>query len=224
MDIKKQNTNKLNLRTLLNIVLYSACILCVSFASCTPESKKSNKTMKVQPQQENTGQISESVHSKDFDAKQIGRPNAKLTNQVEKQELMQLATFPEPKKTRNNSEPSEYIRTRKTIISVASGEQINLPGEIAARRAIITTTEEKSSESAVSLPVLDNPGMTDELICVNFDQVDIRFVLKTVGDITGINFVVDDGVSGTVTMMSPTKIRLSEVYTVFGLCSRPLAI
>jgi len=169
--------------------------------------------MKVHPQQENAGQISESFHSKDVDAKQIERPNAKLTNQAEKQELMQLATFPEPKKTRSNSSPSEYTRTRKTIIPVASREQINLPGEIAARRAI-TTTREASSESAVSLPVLDNPGMTDELICVNFDQVDIRFVLKTVGDITVINFVVDDGVSGTVTMMSPTKIRLSEVYTV----------
>ena len=70
------------------------------------------------------------------------------------------------------------------------------------------------SETDVKPPVLDKPGMADELICVNFDQVDIRMVLKTVGDITGINFVLDDSVHGNVTVMFPTKIRLAEVYKV----------
>ena len=74
--------------------------------------------------------------------------------------------------------------------------------------------ERPSSETAVSLPVLDKPGMTDELIYINFDQVDIRVMLKTIGDITGINFVVDDTIKGTVTVMSPTKIRLGEIYQV----------
>jgi general secretion pathway protein D len=64
------------------------------------------------------------------------------------------------------------------------------------------------------MPILEEPGMADELISVNFEQVDIRTVLKTIGDITGINFVVDDSVSGTVTMMSPTKIRLEDLYEV----------
>jgi len=66
----------------------------------------------------------------------------------------------------------------------------------------------------VNMPVLDKPGMADELISVNFEQVDIRTVLKTIGDITGINFVVDDNVRGTVTLMSPTKIRLGDLYEV----------
>lgn len=57
-------------------------------------------------------------------------------------------------------------------------------------------------------------GNPDELISVNFDQVDIRIMLKTIGDITGINFVVDDSVKGTVTVMSPTKIRLGDLYKV----------
>jgi len=69
-----------------------------------------------------------------------------------------------------------------------------------------------SAGTAVGLPKLTNPKMADELISVNFDQVDIRVVLKTIGDITGINFIVDDSVRGTVTVMSPTKIRLGDVY------------
>lgn len=74
--------------------------------------------------------------------------------------------------------------------------------------------EQPVSDSAVNLPVLAKPGMADELIYVNFDQVDIRVMLKTIGDITGINFVVDDSIRGTVTVMSPTKIRLGEIYEV----------
>ena len=193
-----------------NSFLCFICIFCVSFASCTPESK----TTKIRPQEDNAVQKTEEFQAKEFDAKQIERQKTAVTNQAEKKELMQLVTLPKPKKTINISGPSEYTRTRKTIIPVASREQINLPGEIAARRAITTTTEDASSESAVSLPVLDKPGMSDELICVNFDEVDIRMVLKTVGDITGINFVVDDNVRGKVTVMFPTKIRLSEVYKV----------
>jgi len=78
----------------------------------------------------------------------------------------------------------------------------------------ITAAEQPSPEIAVNLPVLDKPGMADELISVNFNDVDIRIMLKTIGDITGINFIVDDSVRGTVTVMSPTKIRLGELYRV----------
>ena len=74
--------------------------------------------------------------------------------------------------------------------------------------------EQPVSDGAVNLPALAEAGMADELIYVNFDQVDIRVMLKTVGDITGINFVVDDSIRGTVTVMSPTKIRLGEIYEV----------
>ncbi len=72
----------------------------------------------------------------------------------------------------------------------------------------------RQQDAGVNLPALTNPGMADELVSVNFDQVDIRIMLKTIGDITGVNFIVDDSVRGTVTVMSPTKIRLGEIYKV----------
>ena len=210
MELKNLNTNKRNLQTLLNSVLYFVCILCISFASCTPESK----TMKVYPQQEPAAQLTESMHPKNLGVKQIEQPNKMLTNPTGKKELTQVITLPKPETTKNNIKPREYTTTRKTIIPVASKEQVDLPEEIAARRESTTTADQPSSETVVDLPILDKPGMVDELISVNFDQVDIRIVLKTVGDITGINFVVDDSVHGTVTVMFPTKIRLSNVYKV----------
>ena len=52
-----------------------------------------------------------------------------------------------------------------------------------------------------------------EAITVNFDQADIRFVIKTVSEITGINFIVDDTIAGNVTVLSPTQIRVADLYT-----------
>jgi len=76
----------------------------------------------------------------------------------------------------------------------------------------LAAVSNSAASTGVDFPKLTNPKMADELISVNFDQVDIRVVLKTIGDITGINFIVDENVRGTVTVMSPTKIRLGDVY------------
>ena len=71
-----------------------------------------------------------------------------------------------------------------------------------------------ASVQKVKAPLLQ-PGATidpNELIAVNFDNVDVRAVLKTIGEITGINFIPHDSVTGTVTVMSPTPIPLREIY------------
>jgi len=64
----------------------------------------------------------------------------------------------------------------------------------------------------VHLPALDKPGVADKLISVDFNQVDIRIVLKTISEVTGVNFLVDDKITGTVTLISPTRVRLADVY------------
>ncbi len=46
----------------------------------------------------------------------------------------------------------------------------------------------------------------------NFDQVDVRFLVKLVGDITGRRFVVDRAVEGKVTVVTPAQIPADEVY------------
>ncbi|HOW97504.1 MAG TPA: type II secretion system secretin GspD [Kiritimatiellia bacterium] len=49
----------------------------------------------------------------------------------------------------------------------------------------------------------------------SFDQVDVRLLVKLVGDLTGRRFVVDKGVAGTVTVISPAPVPSSEVYPLF---------
>ncbi len=53
------------------------------------------------------------------------------------------------------------------------------------------------------------------MVSMDFENVDIRVVIKYISDLTGKNFIIDQNVRGPVTVISPTKIPLDEVYRVF---------
>jgi len=52
-------------------------------------------------------------------------------------------------------------------------------------------------------------------VTIDFDNVDIVLFVKFISELTGKNFVVDKGVKGKVTIISPTKISVQEAYKVF---------
>lgn len=65
------------------------------------------------------------------------------------------------------------------------------------------------------------PGRTQEqpsaegFVNFSFDQVEIRLLVKLVGEMTGRRFVVDDKVTGKVTVVTPGRVRAEEVYPLF---------
>ena len=52
-------------------------------------------------------------------------------------------------------------------------------------------------------------------VTIDFDNVDIQVFIKFISELTGKNFVIDDKVKGKVTIISPKKIAVDEVYKVF---------
>lgn len=52
-------------------------------------------------------------------------------------------------------------------------------------------------------------------VTIDFDQVDIPIFVKFISELTGKNFVLDKGVRGKVTIISPNKITVDEAYKVF---------
>jgi general secretion pathway protein D len=212
MELKKPNTNKRNLQTLLNNILYLACIFCICLVSCTPD----NMTLQVHSQQEQAATLTENYNTTEFHARQIEQPDTTLTSTVGNKEQTQVITLPQSQTAPNTRGTPEHtskvtIAGKRTIIPGPEAQGGFAGQSSATDKQPVTTVEQTTG---VYLPLIDKPGMADELISVNFDQVDIRIVLKTIGDITGINFVVDDSVSGAVTVMFPTKIRLGDVYRV----------
>ncbi|MCX6224707.1 MAG: hypothetical protein NTV01_08155, partial [Bacteroidia bacterium] len=52
-------------------------------------------------------------------------------------------------------------------------------------------------------------------VTLDFDNVDISVLVKFISELTGKNFIIDDKVKGKVTIISPKKIPLEDVYKVF---------
>lgn len=66
-----------------------------------------------------------------------------------------------------------------------------------------------------SLALLLAPAGAEEHVSFNFDNVQLKTIISQVSELTGKNFVFDEGVvTGTVTLKSPAPIPVSEVYSV----------
>ena len=52
-------------------------------------------------------------------------------------------------------------------------------------------------------------------ITMNFKDVDLQVFIKFISELTGKNFLIDPSVKGTVTIVSPQKVTVDEVYKVF---------
>ena len=59
------------------------------------------------------------------------------------------------------------------------------------------------------------PKTPEPAVTIDFDEVDIPVFIKFISELTGKNFVIDKGVRGKVTIISPNKISVDEAYKVF---------
>ena len=213
-NLKKTNEQRVN--KLFKRLLCLICVFCINFVGCESDSA----SVTVQPRQEDIMQPNEGFRSENIVARRIEQLNKMDANYAVKNNSGILTEFPETKTSGNITGGSRYS-SRLAVDDMentppAVKTQVYSFGEhLAQNNGPDIASEQLFSQERphmVNMPVLDKAGMADELISVNFEQVDIRTVIKTIGDITGINFVVDDNVSGTVTLMSPTKIRLGDLY------------
>lgn len=55
----------------------------------------------------------------------------------------------------------------------------------------------------------------DELVQLDFKDVELTVVVETIARITGKNFIYDDRVRGRVTIVSPSEVTVDQAYAVF---------
>jgi general secretion pathway protein D len=58
------------------------------------------------------------------------------------------------------------------------------------------------------------PGPQD-LIAMNFQNVDIPVLARFISEITGRNFVIDENVRGKISVISPTRVTPEQAYSIF---------
>lgn len=64
-------------------------------------------------------------------------------------------------------------------------------------------------------PALHAQDAEPAYVDFSFDQVELRLLAKLVGEMTGRRFVVDNAVTGPVTIVSPDRIRADETLPLF---------
>ena len=55
----------------------------------------------------------------------------------------------------------------------------------------------------------------DELVQIDFKDVELTVVIETIARITGKNFIYDDRVRGRVTIVSPSEVSVDQAFAVF---------
>jgi type II secretory pathway component GspD/PulD (secretin) len=58
-------------------------------------------------------------------------------------------------------------------------------------------------------------GGNENVITMNFENVDISVVAKFISRITGKSFVLDQSVSGKVSIIAPTRVTPMQAYCIF---------
>ncbi len=78
-------------------------------------------------------------------------------------------------------------------------------------------TASRSSAPAKPATGQSEPRKTrgEDYVALNFTNVDISALVKVMSELTRRNFILDEKVTGKVTIMTPTKISPDEAYQVF---------
>ncbi len=56
---------------------------------------------------------------------------------------------------------------------------------------------------------------TDDYVTLNFTNIDINALIKVMSELTRRNFILDEKVTGKITIMTPTRMSQDEAYQVF---------
>lgn len=64
-------------------------------------------------------------------------------------------------------------------------------------------------------PAAPRPAAKDNGISLDFTDIELADLIKTISDLTGRNFVYDDTIKGKVTVITPARISRDEAYQLF---------
>jgi general secretion pathway protein D len=99
--------------------------------------------------------------------------------------------------------PLNYIPARALLVLLAIAMAVCAPAS--ARAADAPSPAGRSSVGAQQA----------DLITINFVDVDISSIVRIMSDITGKNFIYDDGLKGKVTIVAPAQLTSDEALSLF---------
>jgi general secretion pathway protein D len=157
-------------------------------------------------------------------APEVGQPSASVTN---------LRSVEAKAQTEAASGSAESVRSATNAAPAATGAShpptatVKEPPAKAARPEtppfqyapatvpMPATPAARALSDAAPAPGTKVAPPAKKYVTIDFDGVDIQVFIKFVSELTGKNFVIDDKVRGKVTVVSPGKIAVEDVYKLF---------
>ncbi|MEK6655517.1 MAG: secretin N-terminal domain-containing protein, partial [Thermodesulfobacteriota bacterium] len=128
--------------------------------------------------------------------------------------------YPVPTVTSQPPEPPKQPVDREEAPAKTEDAQPDVPAAVAPSldsestpRTDAQASPPQQTKETAPPPVTTTQGK--QYVTIDFDNVDIQVFIKFVSELTGKNFVIDEKVRGKVTVISPRKIAVDEVYKVF---------
>ncbi|MDH4229269.1 MAG: hypothetical protein OEW11_05905 [Nitrospirota bacterium] len=87
-----------------------------------------------------------------------------------------------------------------------------LPAAVAAQQAAVAPAQNPAKNSGSGT---GSASSGEQMVTIDFNQVDLPTFIKFVSELTNQNFAIDERVKGKVTIYAPKKIPVSQVYPVF---------
>jgi general secretion pathway protein D len=118
------------------------------------------------------------------------------------------------KKGLSGQAPVESVEIQPQPVPAAVPSPGTFPAKLGQTSAVKASGNAAPAPAAASEPKKQAAKST-QYVTIDFDNVDIQIFVKFVSELTGKNFVIDEKVKGKVTIISPRKISIDEVYKVF---------
>ena len=100
-------------------------------------------------------------------------------------------------------------------IAAPYAQAAKIAGEDQKKDESVKTGKIIDSKSTSTVPATSQTAKKTRYVTMDFDSIDIAVFAKFVSELTEKNFVIDERVKGKVTVVSPKKIPVGEVYKVF---------
>lgn len=141
-------------------------------------------------------------------AKQGAEPaEAAATDDGDQEETKSLVIQPGRKRA-ESEQPSEPGTSREE--DEKAGARKDSAGE-----ALNPSNDEGAENRAPVAEEQDGTGGEGDELVLNFDNADLAEVIKTIADLLGINYILDKGVGGVVTINTSGSIKKDELFPVF---------
>lgn len=115
-----------------------------------------------------------------------------------------------------NTQPGKQVSPADNLQAPAQGPEISQAnGQAVGNRPQVGQPRQPRRPVGQNEPAGGGNGQSGQFITMDFDGVDIKVFIKFIADITGKNFIIDEKVTGKVTVISPRKMTLDEAYKVF---------